>query len=196
MLRRSWLIFVLGFCATSWCAAETVYVTDRLYLGLYEGDGGTGKKLASLVSGTALKVLNDGGPAYRNVETDDGLQGWVKGSYLVSDKPAVLVVQESENQIALLANTLEDTQQQLAAAELKATQYEVDYNNAREEILVLQDLREENKYFHEKLDAYMAYIHFGWLVAGMLMSLLAGIISGLWILDRSMRRRHEGYRVY
>ncbi|MDQ7074463.1 MAG: TIGR04211 family SH3 domain-containing protein [Gammaproteobacteria bacterium] len=66
-----------------------MYVTDKLYLGLYSEKGDKGKKLKTLVSGSKLFVdAIEGG--YAEVETDQGVNGWVKKRFLVEKAPAIV----------------------------------------------------------------------------------------------------------
>ena len=196
MLRKSLLTLLCCLWFVPSCFAEIVYVTDRLYLGLYEQDGGQGAKLGSVVSGTELEILGEPSGAYRHIKTKEGLVGWVKASYLVTDKPATLIVKNAEHDLETLTVLFEDAQQQLADAQLKATRLEVDYNNSREENLVLNDLREENRFFHEKLNQYLGYFHFGWIVFAAVLCLFGGGAAAYWYIDWLARRRHEGHRIY
>lgn len=74
-------------------SAETMYVTDKLRLGLYAGAGASGERLELLGSGMALEILGREGN-FARVRSEKGNEGWVKSAFLVSDKPAILVVEE------------------------------------------------------------------------------------------------------
>src|SRR6185436_12169046 len=86
MLKQAVLCLALGLWAGSVCA-ETVYVTDVLRLGLYDAPNSSDKPVENLVSGTALEVL-ERDASYAHVRLADGREGWVKATYLVTDKPA------------------------------------------------------------------------------------------------------------
>jgi len=68
---------------------EVMYITDKLYLGLYSEKGDKGKKLKTLVSGSKLFIDTVEG-RYAQVETDQGLSGWVKKRFLVEKPPAIV----------------------------------------------------------------------------------------------------------
>ena len=68
-------------------SAETVYVTDILQLTMHEKQNSQGRLLRSLSSGTQLELLERSG-YYAKVRTLDGLVGWTKAAFLVTDKPA------------------------------------------------------------------------------------------------------------
>jgi len=68
---------------------KVMYITDKLYLGLYSEKGDKGKKLKTLISGSKLFIDTVEG-RYAQVETDQGLSGWVKKRFLVEKPPAIV----------------------------------------------------------------------------------------------------------
>jgi len=90
---------LVGILAPLAGGAETLYVTDKLYLGVYEqkGKGQT----TSITSGTALEVLDDQG-AWLRVRLPDSTEGWVKSKYLVDDVPAGIRLAEVEKELETL----------------------------------------------------------------------------------------------
>jgi SH3 domain protein len=68
-----------------------VYVTDKLVLGMKDNPEGAGKNIKLLRSGMRLEVLKREG-AFNKVRTEEGLVGWAKSNFMVTDKPAILVV--------------------------------------------------------------------------------------------------------
>ena len=74
--------------------AETAYVTDNLRLGLHEAEDTSDRAFRFLDSGQPMEILSRD-RNYANVRLPDGAQGWVKATYLVEDKPAKLIVQET-----------------------------------------------------------------------------------------------------
>ncbi len=86
--------------------AETAYVTDNLRLGLHEAEDTSDRAFRSLESGQAMEILiRDRN--YANVRLPDGTEGWVKNAYLVDDKPAKLIVAETQAERDALAAELE-----------------------------------------------------------------------------------------
>ena len=78
--------------------AETMYVTDKLILGVYDNSEGSGQQIRIVRSGAQLEVTERVG-RYAKVVTDTGEEGWVKSQYLVSNAPAVLRINELEAQL-------------------------------------------------------------------------------------------------
>ena len=94
--------------------AETAYVTDNLRLGLHQAEDTSGKAFRTLESGQAVEILSRG-RNYAHVQLPDGVQGYLKAAYLVFEKPAKLIVAETQAENEDLARQLEDTKRAFAA---------------------------------------------------------------------------------
>lgn len=95
---------LLGLTLWASGAAETVYVTDKLILGVYGNSDGSGQQIRIVRSGAALEVLERVG-RYAKVRTEEGEEGWVKTQYLVTQPPAVLRIKELEDELEALRQT-------------------------------------------------------------------------------------------
>lgn len=209
-------------------AAETLYVIDRLVVGIHEDTTRDSPVLRLVPSATALEALEERGEFVR-VRTGDGLEGWVDAAYVSPELPAQRVVEELE----AWKKTREE--------ELKAAWSEVETLRARLETLTageeraapagtlqeLQRLTEENADLREQLyrlagvaepeaapgpepapeagrgpvgvvDLTLEDLP-PWvpgLAAGLLVALfLAGLATGVWLMDQRQRRRHGGFRL-
>lgn len=67
--------------------AETLYVTDRILLGIHQQPDENSPILDSITSGTAVTVIQRQ-DSFVRVKLTDGTQGWVVASYLKEKKPA------------------------------------------------------------------------------------------------------------
>jgi SH3 domain protein len=193
---------VLCLALAAWvgsASAETVYVTDVLRLGMHEAPDTSDKPFENLVSGTALEVL-DRNSSYAHVRLPDGREGWVKGTYLVTDKPASARVLELEAKLggcenaAVAAKTAQTAaEHQLASlrSELQSTTGSAE--SVQETIVRLEN---ENQAHAERLEAYRHTLPLAWVAPALVVSLVAGFLAGLWWLDALIRRRHGGFRVY
>ncbi len=102
MCRLSTLAaLLLGLTLWTSGAAETQYVTDKLILGVYGTSDGSGEQTRIVRSGAELEVIERAG-RYAKIRTEEGDEGWVKSQYLVSDPPAVLRIQELEDELEAL----------------------------------------------------------------------------------------------
>jgi SH3 domain protein len=190
-----WALALWPFLA----GAETAYVTDVLRLGIHNAQDTSDRPFDNLVSGTPLEVL-ERVPNYARVRTTDGQQGWVKSAYLVAEKPAQLRVAEVEAELEKLraelavARTAHE-QAETAAGELSR---QMAASTGSEEAIrdTLARFKEENESYEAQLDTYRGALPLRWVVAALVVTLIAGFAGGWWWLDASIRRRHGGFRVY
>lgn len=180
-------------------AAETAYVTDNLKLGLYEAEDTSGRAFRTLDSGQSMEVLIRA-LNYANVRLPDGTEGWVKSAYLVDDKPAKLIVEETIVERDALAAELEQAKQAFAepAATIDALRNETSaltaqLESAQGEITALQ---EENASIQGMKEQYKGSMPLSWVGGATLVCLIVGLLGGLWWSDHRSRRRHGGIRIY
>ena len=101
--------------AMSTTSAETVYVIDKLLVGVHEAQTLDGPILKVHPTGTKLEVLErDGDVAL--VRDAQGDSGWVDSGYLIEAPPALLLVEKLDGQNKQLATALK-----AARAEIEST---------------------------------------------------------------------------
>ena len=192
---------ILGFLALLPLAAmaDTAYVTDNLRLGLYEAADTSGRPFRMLDSGQAMEILSRD-RNYANARMPDGVEGWLKSAYLVSEKPAKLIVAETMAERDSLAAELEELK--LAFTEPAAT-IEALHADAADLAAKLQtsesqvaELEKQNVTFSGIKDQYKGSLPVNWVVAATGVSLIGGFLLGLWWVDRRSRIRHGGIRIY
>ena len=83
-----------------------LYVTDKLILGMKDNPEGKGKNIRLLRSGMKLDILEKAG-SFNKVRTTDGEIGWAKSTFMVKDKPAILVVKEIREENAALKKEID-----------------------------------------------------------------------------------------
>ena len=108
--RIQLLLFVA--CASGWQAAtaESVFVIDKLLVGIHESKATDSAILKVVPTGTALEVLKrEGDFAY--VSEAGGIKGWVDGSYLVTAPPAQIRIDALEKDKAGLEQRIKQLQQ-------------------------------------------------------------------------------------
>jgi len=179
--------------------AETVYVTDNLRLGLYETPDTSGRPFRMLESGQAMDVLSRD-RNYANVRMPDATEGWVKAAYLVDDKPARLIVAELTAERDSLVAELAETRQSFAApaetiAALRndAEQFDAQLADAHARV---EELEDENSGLEGLAEQYKGSLPLSWVAAAMIVCLIAGLLLGMWWVDRQSRMRHGGIRIY
>ena len=90
---------LLAICAVlaapAVASAETAYVTDNLRLGIHRAADTSDRAFRSLESGQELEIQSRT-RNYAKVQLPDGTVGYVKAAYLVSEKPAKLIVAQTQ----------------------------------------------------------------------------------------------------
>ena len=179
--------------------AETAYVTDNLRLGLYEAEDTSGRSIRMLDSGQAMEILSRD-RNYANVRLPDATEGWVKAAYLVAEKPAKLIVAEITAERDSLIAELEETKQAFAApAETiealrkDALAFDSQMAEANSRVTALE---EENASISGLKEQYRGSLPLSWVAIAIAVCLIAGILLGMWWVDRRSRMRHGGIRIY
>ena len=190
---------VIFICFLSGVAfAQTAYVTDRLQLSVHEAANTSGKPFAKLKSGDQVQVLEEN-RYYAKVKLADGRRGWVKKAYLVSDKPAVLVVDLVTNERDQAVNELQALRTGLSKREAEISRVEAEVQ-AREELAAaeveeLATLRQQNVELNSKLEAYGFSVPGNLFLVAVFVSLIAGCLVAWWVFDYRSRLRHGGFRI-
>ncbi len=178
--------------------AEIMYVTDILRLGIHEDRDTADKPFKLLVSGDALDIIEQDA-YYARVKTMEGDEGWVKASYLVTEKPSLALLAELNTERENLTSEI---------ASLRTTQTEHDNvlaNVRGERDTLLQTvstttteidaLRSEQQTLIDKIDAKKFSVAIPWIILIGIVALAGGFFGGWWWTDARQRARHGGYRV-
>ena len=193
--------FLLGLIALFplLAAADTMYVTDNLRLGLHAAEDTSDRAFRILESGQPMEVLIRGGN-YANVRLPDGTEGWVKTAYLVADKPAKLIVTETIEERDALAAELEETRAAFAEPaaaierlESETTDLTAQLETAQSEIATLQEASESIDTLKAR---YKGSLPLTWVAGAIAVTLILGFLFGLWYTDYRSRKRHGGIRIY
>ena len=86
MNARAWIAAVVIACATPCVHAETFYVVEQLVVSVNAAPDGTGDRVGQIKSGDRVEVLEREGDQ-AHVQLASGQEGWIKGSYLTADPP-------------------------------------------------------------------------------------------------------------
>jgi len=171
-----YLLFALFLLAGN-AAAETVYVTDELRLGVRNNPNSAERSFATVVTGDALQVLDRSGD-YIKVRAKDGTEGWVSKAYVLSEKPARLQLDELRTQYAQ-----RETEVNTLRQELTATSENNDSNEKQ-----LAAIRDENATLHQQLSRYTSLRHkYAWVYQSAVAAAL--FLLGFYLGMRRYRRR-------
>jgi SH3 domain protein len=179
--------------------AETAYVTDTLQLGLHQASDTSDRPFRSLDSGQELEILSRT-TYYANVQLPDGTQGYVKAGFLVSNKPAKLIVAEITAERDRYARELEETRQAFAAPaatidalKQQATDLQTRLDSSEAQVVELGD---ENAGLRNRQSQYKYSMPLQWVAGAVGACLVGGFLFGLWWVDYRSRNRHGGIRIY
>ena len=193
------LVFVVLMLAPLIVAAETGYVTDRLILGLHEAEDTSDASFRTLESGQAVEILSRN-RNYAHVQLPDGVQGYLKVAYLVFEKPAKLIVAESQAEAERLASELEEIRQafsapaaKIAALQQKTADLQVQLDERTAQAAELETQRDS---LRSRQTNYKFSMPIAWVAGAIGACLIAGFLGGLWWVDQRSRKRHGGIRLY
>jgi len=128
------------------------------------------------------------------------VQGYLKAAYLVFEKPAKLIVAETQAENEKLVRQLAETKQAFAepAAAIAALENDiVERQSALDESTTrVEELTKENDRFRRRQDNSRYAMPLPWVAGALGVCLLAGFLVGLWFVDYRSRKRHGGIRIY
>ena len=196
-------------------AEEPFFVTDSLRLRIYAEPNDKSTVLQTLETGDSVEVISNDG-AFSQIRTFDGLIGWVKTAFLVTEPPAALLNQalidqndELEEQIQELKN------KQLAKGEkdtkiIKALEQEIakqkqKNTNLQEQLKNLKQVELQQEQTNNKTNLFGININFEnikdqykfifILVCAAMVLIVIGFLLGLKQSARRLQKRLHGYRL-
>ena len=193
------IAILLAFVLPVSVLAETAYITDNLRLGLHQAPDTSDRAFRTLESGQELEIVSRN-TNYANVRLPDGVQGYVKAAYLVFEKPAKLVVNETLRANEKLRQELESTKSAFAApaATIDTLKQQLAERDAvvEESRARIEELANENRDYQDRFGQYKFSMPFKWVAGAMFVCIVGGFLLGLWWVDSQSRRRHGGVRIY
>jgi len=137
---------------------------------------------------------------YAHVQLPDGTQGYVKAAYVVYEKPARLIVSQTQAEVDRLTAELAEAKRAFAqpAAVIDSLKSEVaglksDLESSRARI---EELDEANARYLSRAERYQYSLPINWVGGAIGVCLIAGFLVGLWWVDHRSRKRHGGIRIY
>ncbi|HZF16944.1 MAG TPA: TIGR04211 family SH3 domain-containing protein [Steroidobacteraceae bacterium] len=193
-------------------AAETAYVSDKLVVGVYATASTEGERLAQLSTGDSVEVLARD-LEYAQVRLEDGREGWIRNSYLSSEPPAAAKIPALQAQVQKLTAAAEKNSQattQPAADAKKIAELQKALDAARAALAskpqtepaqapaAASSSQSDEVLPIEPIGADLAYRRKAWIwgIAVALFTFGAGFGVGWILLDRRIRARYGGLRVY
>jgi Bacterial SH3 domain len=179
--RACVLAGIAGALVVASVRAETLYVIDELIVSVSSTANETGERVASIHSGDSVEVL-DRQNAYSHVRLSSGTQGWVKTSYLSAALPL-------QRQLTAQVAELEQLHAQVARLQGEATA-------ARAAVPVMPDRSTDPAPPSVDPSAPSWRPIWQWALGCTLVGLAGGFALGWRMLDRRIRRKYGGLRIY
>ncbi|HET7756901.1 MAG TPA: TIGR04211 family SH3 domain-containing protein [Steroidobacteraceae bacterium] len=181
MTTRLAAVALLGLCAAAAARAGSEYVVEQLVISVNGAADGSGERVGSIRSGDRVEVLERQGEQV-HVRLAGGREGWVRGSYLSAEPPLRAQLAERDAQLASLTQQLAQLRTELDAARAAAagplTKAAPPPGDAAGS------------------DSPPGHGGLAWRIGALLLTLLAGFALGWRVLDRRIRRKYGGLRIY
>ncbi|MGI9200714.1 MAG: TIGR04211 family SH3 domain-containing protein [Woeseiaceae bacterium] len=199
MTTNTRLVLFVALLLPQLVLAETAYVTDNLRLGIHQAPDTSDRAFRTLDSGQQLEILSRD-RNYAHVSLPDGTEGYVKAAYLVDEKPAKLIVAETQAEVERLQAELEQLRQQFAgpAATISGLEQELGTVQSQLDASTTQvaELTEDNSDLRKRQSQMHYSLPLVWVGGATAVCLIGGFLFGLWWVDRRSRARHGGIRIY
>lgn len=182
MLKGTGIFLLVALSVSSGVTmAETIYVHDYLRLGVRENPNSSETPIAVVTTGDALEVL-ERREGYIKVRAKNGVEGWVSKAYVSTEKPAVLRLEQLQEQYKRQQSELKDLRRELTASQEKNETLDKQ----------LSELMTENGNLHEQVSRYYSKTaqqrqHYTWLFQSL--GIVALFIFGIYLGVRWQKRR-------
>ena len=113
--------------------ADTRYVSDRLIISVRDGQNQNAAVLGYLETGAPVEIL-EGKEDFFRIRTEDGIEGWVRTQYIVSEKPKVLIIDNLKNEIGALNKEIQAIKNEQDSASTTLSESKKMYQETIEEL--------------------------------------------------------------
>ena len=182
-------ILVTGLTAAATLRAESLYVIEQLVVAVNSAPDASGERVATLKSGDRVEVIERSGEQV-HVQLGSGREGWVRASYLTAEEPLRTRLAQREAEVARLGDEVKRLESQLRAsaapaAAAPAPSAAVVEDSAAPPGRALFGAGEERP-----------RPVWPWMIAAALIAFGSGFGLGALMLDRHIRRKYGGLRIY
>ena len=180
--------------------AEELYVIEQLVVSLNNAPDITGERIASLKSGDRLEVLERSGDQV-HVRTGSGREGWIRSSYLSAEEPLRVRLAERTAEATRLKDDVSrltaelQTARAAAGAAPRAEAGRPAAAAAAEHAEEAVRGPRRSGLFGNGPDEGERRV-WPWALAAALAALVIGFALGALVLDRHIRRKYGGLRIY
>ena len=182
--------------------AETLYVVEQLVVNVNSAPDASAERIATVKSGERLEVIERVRDEV-HVQLAGGKDGWVRASYLSADEPLRPRLAASTAEVARLKDELGRLQAQLDTARIPASAAPGGGAAplASAPAAPAASAEEPGSAPQGALFAGAAQQDnprrgWPWVLAAVLLALCVGFVLGALVLDRHIRRKYGGLRIY
>ena len=192
------LLLVAGLAGPAVLRAEPLYVVEQLVVGVNSTPDASGERVATLKSGDRVEVLERAGDEV-HVRLASGRDGWLRASYLSADEPLRVRLAQREADVARLGDEVNALKAQLrstpatGAAPVAASAVPA---AAPAPPAVTEDAVAGASGALFSGGEERAHPAWPWTLAAALIGFGAGFGLGALMLDRHIRRKYGGLRIY
>ena len=133
---------ILFFVFVSMTQAETMYVTDRILLGMHQEANETSPVIKTITSGTATTVLQRS-DNFIKIKLTDGTEGWVSKNFLKKEKPATAELDLVNSKLKKVQKDNKKLADELASKEREIQIHRDELSNAKSSIKDLKSAMKE-----------------------------------------------------
>jgi hypothetical protein len=206
MRCANWLAALALAAAVPLARAETVYVIEQLVVGVNSTADDTGERIASIKSGDKVELI-ERVEEQAHIRLPSGTEGWVKASYLSSDPPLQQRLDARTQEVTKLKADVTRLESELKAVRLAATTAPAPapppvsaptpppapVTDANPGAAPAPGNR--NSMFNNE-SRVKAGPPWTWIAGVGAVSLLMGFALGWRMLDRRIRAKYGGLRIY
>jgi hypothetical protein len=166
--------------------ASVMYVVEQLVVQVNGAADFGGERVATLKSGDRVEVIERNGEAV-HVRLASGRDGWLRASYLSAEEPLRLQLQQSSAEATRLKAEVNRLQTQLdASSSMRA---------AAPAAVPPEEPSGGGALFPSAREAAPVRL-WPWVLLTAVLALAAGFALGWYMLDRTIRRKYGGLKIY
>lgn len=170
--------------------AEPMYVTEQLVVNVMSAAEG-GERIAILKSGERVELLEKSGEL-AHVRLASGKDGWLRASYLMAQEPLRLQLAQRDGELAQLKQQLAELEERLRSASAAASAPP----RAATAPAGAEPPPAASPPLFSAAEAAPGPRLWPWLLTAGLAGLGFGFALGALLLDRHIRRKYGGLRIY
>jgi SH3-like domain-containing protein len=183
-------------------ASESLYVVEQLVVNVNSAPDASGERIATVKSGERVEVLERVRDQV-HVRLGNGSDGWIRAGYLSADEPLRARLIQRDAEVAQLREEVSGLQGELSAARAAAAAGDAGANGTAAAPAAAARGSEDaaaappaaGALFTPAADERPLRV-WPWALGSALLALCLGFVLGAVVLDRHIRRKYGGLRIY